>query len=84
MNIDSYECLTARIGPGFTVLVEYALTSDYDDEEVQAFCVGLEKFFKEDHIIYNVNVGDLNTRSDREFPPPGELHIETDGFYWNE
>ncbi|VDO76226.1 unnamed protein product [Heligmosomoides polygyrus] len=49
MNIDSYESLTTRIGrlrlkrcgsvPALTVFVTYAPTSDYDDEEVEAFYV---------------------------------------------
>uniref|UniRef100_A0A0K0D576 Endo/exonuclease/phosphatase domain-containing protein n=1 Tax=Angiostrongylus cantonensis TaxID=6313 RepID=A0A0K0D576_ANGCA len=47
MNIDSFEQLTTRIGclqlrrcgsiPAFTVSVVSALTSKYDDEEVEAF-----------------------------------------------
>ncbi|VDO89628.1 unnamed protein product [Heligmosomoides polygyrus] len=47
MNIESYESLTTRIGrlrlkrcgsvPALTVFVAYAPTSDYDDEEVEAF-----------------------------------------------
>ncbi|VDP09520.1 unnamed protein product [Heligmosomoides polygyrus] len=55
MNIiDSYESLTSRIGrlrlircgsvPALTVFVEYAPTSDNDDEEVEALYVELEKF----------------------------------------
>ncbi|VDO76101.1 unnamed protein product [Heligmosomoides polygyrus] len=51
MNIDCYESLTRRIGrlrlkrcgsvPALTVFVAYAPTSDYDDEEVEAFYVEL-------------------------------------------
>ncbi|VDP21480.1 unnamed protein product [Heligmosomoides polygyrus] len=37
-------------------------TSDYDDEEVEAFYVELEKFYKEDHISYKVVVGDFNAK----------------------
>ncbi|VDP11582.1 unnamed protein product [Heligmosomoides polygyrus] len=54
MNIDSYQSLTSRIGrlrlkrcgsvAALTVFVAYAPTSDYDDEEVEALYVELEKF----------------------------------------
>ncbi|WKY01125.1 hypothetical protein Q1695_015267 [Nippostrongylus brasiliensis] len=59
MNIDSFEQLTTRIGrlrltrrgsmPALTVFVVYAPTSDYDDEEVEAFYMELKKLYKEDH-----------------------------------
>ncbi|VDO77332.1 unnamed protein product [Heligmosomoides polygyrus] len=72
MNIDSYESLTSRIGrlrlkrcgsvPALTVFVAYAPTSDYDDEDVEAFYVELEKFYKEDHTFYKVIVGDFNAK----------------------
>ncbi|VDP08082.1 unnamed protein product [Heligmosomoides polygyrus] len=72
MNIDSYESLTTRIGrlrlkrcgsvPALTVFVAYAPTSDYDDEEVEAFYVELEKFYKGDHTFYKVIVGDSNAK----------------------
>ncbi|VDO73917.1 unnamed protein product [Heligmosomoides polygyrus] len=64
--------LTTRIGrlrlkrcssvPALTVFVAYAPTSDYDDEEVEAFHVELEKFYKEDHTFYKVIVGDFNAK----------------------
>ncbi|VDP26660.1 unnamed protein product, partial [Heligmosomoides polygyrus] len=69
VNIDSYESLTTRFGrlrlkrcgsmSALTVFVAYAPTSDYDDEEVEAFYVELEKFYKEDHTLYKVIVGDF-------------------------
>uniref|UniRef100_A0A0K0DHL8 Endo/exonuclease/phosphatase domain-containing protein n=1 Tax=Angiostrongylus cantonensis TaxID=6313 RepID=A0A0K0DHL8_ANGCA len=49
MNIDSFEQLTTRIGrllkrcgstPALTIFVVYAPTSNYDEEEVEAFDVG--------------------------------------------
>ncbi|VDP37245.1 unnamed protein product, partial [Heligmosomoides polygyrus] len=62
MNIDSYESPTTRIGrlglkrcgsvPALTVFVAYSPTSVYDDEEVEAFYVELEKFYKEDRTFY--------------------------------
>ncbi|VDP38413.1 unnamed protein product [Heligmosomoides polygyrus] len=65
MNIDS-QTLTSRIGrlrlkrcgsvPALTVFVAYAPTSDYDNEEVEAFYVELEKFYKKDHTFtFNVD-----------------------------
>ncbi|VDP52225.1 unnamed protein product [Heligmosomoides polygyrus] len=94
MNIDSYdESLTTRIGrlrlkrcgsvPALTVFVAYAPTSDYDDEEVEAFYVELEKFYKKDHTFYKVIVGDFNAKIGPRRSPE-ELHIGTHGLEWNE
>ncbi|VDM55707.1 unnamed protein product [Angiostrongylus costaricensis] len=59
MNIDSFEQLTTRIGylrlkrSGFlTIFVVYAPTSNYDEEEDDAFYMDLEKFYTEDHIFF--------------------------------
>ncbi|KIH56478.1 hypothetical protein ANCDUO_13341, partial [Ancylostoma duodenale] len=62
MNIDSFEQLTTRIGrlrlrrcgsiPALTIFVAYATTSSYDDEEIEAFYMDLEKFYREDHTFY--------------------------------
>ncbi|VDP37711.1 unnamed protein product [Heligmosomoides polygyrus] len=72
MIIGSHKSLTTRIErlrlkrcgsvPALTVFVAYAPTSDYDDEEVEAFYVELEKFYKEDHTFYKVIVGDFNAK----------------------
>ncbi|KIH46942.1 hypothetical protein ANCDUO_23002 [Ancylostoma duodenale] len=53
MNIDSFEHLATRIGrlrlrrcgsiPALTIFVAYAPTSSYDDEEIEAFYMNLEK-----------------------------------------
>ncbi|VDP23675.1 unnamed protein product [Heligmosomoides polygyrus] len=69
-NIHSYECLTSRIGrlrlkrcgsvQALTVFVAYAPTSDYDDEDVEAFYVDLGKFYKEDDAFFKVIVGVFN------------------------
>ncbi|KIH61364.1 hypothetical protein ANCDUO_08368 [Ancylostoma duodenale] len=58
MNIDSFEQLTTRIGrlrlrrsgsiPALTIFVACAPTSSYDDEEIEAFYMDLEKFYMED------------------------------------
>ncbi|VDO99550.1 unnamed protein product [Heligmosomoides polygyrus] len=85
------ESLTTRIGrlrvkrcgsvPALTVA--YAPPSDYDDEEVEAFYVELEKFFKKNHTFYKVIVGDFNAKIGPRRSPE-ELHIGTHGLEWNE
>ena len=75
MNIDSFEQLSTRIGrlrltrrgstPALTVFVAYAPTSSYDDDELEAFHMDLEKFYREDHTFYNVIVRDLCRTPDR-------------------
>ncbi|EYC03944.1 hypothetical protein Y032_0091g2517 [Ancylostoma ceylanicum] len=63
MNIDSFEQLTTRIGrlrlrrcgsmPALTVFVAYAPTSSYDEDEIEAFYMDLEKFYREDHTFHD-------------------------------
>uniref|UniRef100_A0A0K0CWL3 Endo/exonuclease/phosphatase domain-containing protein n=1 Tax=Angiostrongylus cantonensis TaxID=6313 RepID=A0A0K0CWL3_ANGCA len=58
MNIDSFEQLKTRIGRlrlrrcgstlALTIFVVYAPTSNYDEEEVEAFYMDLERFYRED------------------------------------
>ncbi|VDO41061.1 unnamed protein product [Heligmosomoides polygyrus] len=72
MNIDSYESLTTRIGrlrlkrcgsvPSLTVFVAYAPTFNYDVEEVEAFYVELEKFYKDDHTFLEEPREEYNTK----------------------
>ncbi|EYC17444.1 hypothetical protein Y032_0030g2053 [Ancylostoma ceylanicum] len=88
MNIDSFEQLTTRIGrlrlrrcgstPALTVFVAYAPTSSYDKDEIEAFYMNLEKFYREDHIFYKVIVGDFNAKIGPRRAPE-ELHIGTHG-----
>ncbi|ETN80180.1 hypothetical protein NECAME_09346, partial [Necator americanus] len=71
-NIDSFEQLTTRIGrlrmrrcgptPDLTIFVAYAPTSSYEEEEVEAFYMDLEKFYREDHAFYKVIIGDFNAK----------------------
>ncbi|ETN86396.1 hypothetical protein NECAME_16373 [Necator americanus] len=71
-NIDSFEQLTIRIGrlrmrrcgptPALTIFVAYAPTSSYQEEEVEAFCMDLEKFYREDYAFYKVIIGDFNAK----------------------
>ncbi|ETN69437.1 hypothetical protein NECAME_15319 [Necator americanus] len=71
-NIDSFEPLTIRIErlrmrrcgptPALTIFDAYAPTSSYKKEEVEAFYMDLEKFYREDHTYYKVIVGDFNAK----------------------
>ncbi|KAK6755827.1 hypothetical protein RB195_014298 [Necator americanus] len=71
-NIDSFEQLTTRIGrlrmrrcgptPALTIFVAYAPTSSYEEEEVEAFYMDLEKFYREDHAFHKVIIGDFNAK----------------------
>ncbi|VDL82498.1 unnamed protein product [Nippostrongylus brasiliensis] len=68
MNIDSFEQLTTRIGRlrlmrrgSMPVFVVYAPTSDYDDEEVEAFYMELEKLNGEGRTFSKVII-EISTR----------------------
>ncbi|EYC25013.1 hypothetical protein Y032_0012g1643 [Ancylostoma ceylanicum] len=86
MNIDSFEQLTTRIGrlrlrrcgsmPVLTVFIAYAPTFSYHEDEIEAFYVDLEKFYREDHTFYKVIVGDLNAKIGPRRTPE-ELNIGT-------
>ncbi|ETN76858.1 hypothetical protein NECAME_11378 [Necator americanus] len=90
-NIDPFEQLTTRIGrlrmrrcgltPGLRIVVAYAPTSSYEEEEVEAFYMDLEKFYRKDHTFYKVIIGDFDARIGPR-RTPGELHIGT--LQWNE
>ncbi|KAK6740871.1 hypothetical protein RB195_008992 [Necator americanus] len=40
--------------PALTIFVAYAPTSSHEEEEVEAFNMDLEKFYREDHAFYKV------------------------------
>ncbi|VDO18546.1 unnamed protein product [Heligmosomoides polygyrus] len=92
MNIDSYESLTSRIESlrlkrfgsvsALTALIAYAPTSDYDDDDVEAVYIELEKFYKEGH-TYMVIVGEFHAKIGPR-KSPEEPHIGTYGLEWNE
>ncbi|KAK6743976.1 hypothetical protein RB195_010961 [Necator americanus] len=95
-NIYSFEQLTTRIGrklfermrrcgptPALTIFVAYAPTSSYEEEEVEAFYMDLEKFYREDHAFYKVIIGDFNAKVGPRRTPE-ELHIGTHGLQWND
>uniref|UniRef100_A0A0K0CWS2 C2H2-type domain-containing protein n=1 Tax=Angiostrongylus cantonensis TaxID=6313 RepID=A0A0K0CWS2_ANGCA len=93
INIDSFEQLTTRIGrlrlkrcgstPALTIFVFYALTSNYDEEEVEAFYMDLKRFYREDHTFFKVTIGDFNAKIGPRRSSE-EHHIGTHGSEWNE
>nr|CDJ80522.1 endonuclease-reverse transcriptase [Haemonchus contortus] len=93
MNIDSYESLTTGIGrlrlrrcgstPALTIFVAYAPTSNYEEEELEAFYMDLERLYIEDHTFFKVIVGDYNAKIGPKRTAE-EPHIETHGMEWNE
>ncbi|KAK6738269.1 hypothetical protein RB195_020401 [Necator americanus] len=92
-NIDSFEQLKTQIGRlrmrrcgptlALTIFVAYAPTSSYDEEEVEAFYMDLEKFYRKDHAFYKVIIGDFNAKVG-PIRTPEELHIGTHGLQWND
>ncbi|VDO75259.1 unnamed protein product [Heligmosomoides polygyrus] len=69
--------------PALTVFDAYAPTSDYENEEVEAFYVEMGKFYKEDHSFYKVIVGVFNTMIGLQMSSE-ELHVGAHGLLWNE
>ncbi|KAK6757211.1 hypothetical protein RB195_015189 [Necator americanus] len=55
----------------------------YEEEEVEAFYIDLEKFYRDDHAFYKVIVGDFNAKVGPRRTPE-ELHIGTHGLQWND
>ncbi|KAK6762051.1 hypothetical protein RB195_022952 [Necator americanus] len=56
--------------------IAYAPTSIYEEEEVEAFYMDLEKFYREDHAFYKVIFPDFNAKTGPSRTPV-ELHIGT-------
>ncbi|KAK6761578.1 hypothetical protein RB195_022592 [Necator americanus] len=91
--VNTREHLTTRIGrlrmrrcgptPALTIFVAYAPTSSYEEEEVEAFFMDLEKFYQEDHASYKVIIGDFNAKVGPRRTPE-KLHIATHVLQWNE
>ncbi|KAE9416556.1 hypothetical protein Angca_007491, partial [Angiostrongylus cantonensis] len=93
MSIDLFEQLTTRIGRlrlkrygsmlALIIFVVYAPTSNYDEEEVEALYMDLEKFYREDRAFYNVIIGDFNAKIGPRRSSE-ERHIGTHGLEGNE
>ncbi|VDO22159.1 unnamed protein product [Haemonchus placei] len=45
-----------------TIFVAYAPTSSYEEEDLEAFYMDLERFYREDHTFFKVVVGDFNAK----------------------
>ncbi|VDM62453.1 unnamed protein product [Angiostrongylus costaricensis] len=58
-------------------------TSNYYEEEVEAFYVDLEKFYREDHTFFKVIIGDFNAKNRPRRSSEIRL-IWTHGLEWNE
>ncbi|VDM57647.1 unnamed protein product [Angiostrongylus costaricensis] len=73
VKIDSFEQHTTPIGrlrlkrrgsiPALKIFVVYATTPNYDEEEVEAFYMDLEKFYREDHTFFKAIIGDFNGKT---------------------
>uniref|UniRef100_A0A0K0DE84 Endo/exonuclease/phosphatase domain-containing protein n=1 Tax=Angiostrongylus cantonensis TaxID=6313 RepID=A0A0K0DE84_ANGCA len=69
--------------PDLTISVVYASTSNYDEEEVEAFHMDLERLYREGHTFFKVIIEDFNAKNG----PRGtseERHIGTHGLEWSE
>ncbi|KAE9418484.1 hypothetical protein Angca_005100, partial [Angiostrongylus cantonensis] len=92
MNLHSFEQITTRVGrlrlklcgsiPVLTILVVYAPKSNYD-EEVEAFYMDLEKFYRKDNAFFKVIIGGFNAKIGPRRSSE-ERHIGTHGLEWNE
>ncbi|KAK6727798.1 hypothetical protein RB195_005462 [Necator americanus] len=69
--------------PALTIFVAYAPISSYEKEEVEAFYMDLEKFYREDHAFYKVIIGDFNAKIGPRRTPE-KLQIGTNGLQWND
>ncbi|KAE9412564.1 hypothetical protein Angca_007174, partial [Angiostrongylus cantonensis] len=68
--------------PALTIFVINAPRSNYNDEEVEAFYMDLEKLCREDHTFFKVIIGDYNAKIGPRRSPE-ECHIGTHGLEWN-
>ncbi|VDO64566.1 unnamed protein product [Haemonchus placei] len=93
MDTGSYESSTDRIiplrfrkcgsTPVLTIFIVYAPRSSYDEEELEALYMDLEKLYNEDHTFSKVIVAGFNAKISPS-GAAGELHIENHGMEWNE
>ncbi|KAE9418521.1 hypothetical protein Angca_003439, partial [Angiostrongylus cantonensis] len=69
--------------PALTIFIIYAPKSNYNEEEVEAFYMDLEIFYKEDHTFFKVIFGDFNAKIGPRRSSE-EHHIGTHALEWNE
>uniref|UniRef100_A0A0K0CZY0 Endo/exonuclease/phosphatase domain-containing protein n=1 Tax=Angiostrongylus cantonensis TaxID=6313 RepID=A0A0K0CZY0_ANGCA len=69
--------------PALKIFVVYAPTSNYDEEEVEAFYMDLERFYREDHTFFKVIIGDINAKIGPRRSSE-ERQSGTHGLEWNE
>uniref|UniRef100_A0A0K0D870 Craniofacial development protein 2-like n=1 Tax=Angiostrongylus cantonensis TaxID=6313 RepID=A0A0K0D870_ANGCA len=60
-----------------------SFTRQHDEEEVEAFYMDLERFYREDHTFFKVIIGDFNAKIGPR-KSSEERHIGTYGLEWNE
>uniref|UniRef100_A0A0K0DF99 Uncharacterized protein n=1 Tax=Angiostrongylus cantonensis TaxID=6313 RepID=A0A0K0DF99_ANGCA len=68
--------------PALAIFVIYALTSNYGEEEVEAFYMDLDKFYGEDHTFFIFINRDLSAMIGLKATSE-EHHIETRGLEWS-
>ncbi|XGW29025.1 hypothetical protein V3C99_008658 [Haemonchus contortus] len=66
-----------------TIFVAYAPTSSYEEEELEAFYMDLERLYREDHTFCKAIVGDFNAKIGPRRTAE-VLHIGTHGIAWSE
>ncbi|ETN84258.1 hypothetical protein NECAME_06946 [Necator americanus] len=87
--VDSFKQLTSRIGrlrmkrcgstPVLIIFIAYAPTSSYEEEEVKAFYMDLDTFYREDRTFWKVIAGDFDAKIGPRRTPKN-LHIRTHSF----
>uniref|UniRef100_A0A0K0DEK2 Inhibitor_I29 domain-containing protein n=1 Tax=Angiostrongylus cantonensis TaxID=6313 RepID=A0A0K0DEK2_ANGCA len=65
------------------MLVVYAPTSNYDEEEVEAFYKDLEKYYREDRTFFKVIIENFNAKI-KPRGTFGQRRIETHELEWTE
>ncbi|EYB98538.1 hypothetical protein Y032_0130g1527 [Ancylostoma ceylanicum] len=83
MTICTFNARTLASKAFIKDLMVQARKISYDEDEIEAFYMDLEKFYREDHTFYKVIVGDFNAKIGPRRTPE-ELHIGTHGLQWNE
>lgn len=91
--IDSLEQLTTRTGclwlkrsgsiSALPVFAVYAPTSSYEEDEVEAFYMDMDKFYRGDPRIFGVIIGYFNAKI-RHRRTSEERHVVSHGFDWRE